>query len=450
MKYFKSIIKKILSKSPLDRFSSTFIKAISGTFLIQILGMGMAYIFMIILTRTYGAEVFGLYSLAFVIMNISSILTRLGFDSSAVKFIPSFQNNISKIKGFYFKGLLLISVLSVTITAILYFLAPTLSSNVFKKGEDLIPYIEFSSFSLAPLAFTLFNAEVLRGLGKATWQVAFRILAVPLIGCLILSSAVFLNLELLIHHLYIIIILIVCLVSFIVVFFNIKPKSNDKNFLAIEPNYKEILDISIPMFLFTSLLLVSEWINTILLGLLGSTDDVAIYKVIFAVSGVVLIVIHVVSIVIAPIIASMFNKNDIVGLVETVDKFTNITVKLSLFIIVIIAALSKFVLLLFGKDFIEGTYPLCIILAGQIWQVWFGFGSLVLNMCKWQRYVAFLSLIKIVIVIVGGVCLIPQLGILGVAISSAISNVFFNILASRKVKKELNFWPIYVPKIRKN
>ena len=73
------------------------LKGSSISFFLKIMGMLFSYFVMLFVTRTYGAEEWGIYSLCFTILSISIVLPKFVFDNSLVRILTELDidnNNV--------------------------------------------------------------------------------------------------------------------------------------------------------------------------------------------------------------------------------------------------------------------------------------------------------------------------------------------------------------------
>ena len=69
------------------------LKGASSTLIIKMLGLIVGYGFAIYITNQYGAYVFGQYVTALLVVEILSIISRLGIDTSLVRFVSKYAQN---------------------------------------------------------------------------------------------------------------------------------------------------------------------------------------------------------------------------------------------------------------------------------------------------------------------------------------------------------------------
>ena len=76
----------------------------SSAFVFKIIGSLLGYLFLLLATRNSGAEAWGVFALCLALLNITSILSRMGIDVAVLRFIASFKSEKAKAKSIYIKG----------------------------------------------------------------------------------------------------------------------------------------------------------------------------------------------------------------------------------------------------------------------------------------------------------------------------------------------------------
>jgi O-antigen/teichoic acid export membrane protein len=59
----------------------------SSAFIFKIIGSLLGYVFLLLVTRTSGAEAWGIFALCMALLNITSILSRFGVDIALLRFV---------------------------------------------------------------------------------------------------------------------------------------------------------------------------------------------------------------------------------------------------------------------------------------------------------------------------------------------------------------------------
>ena len=152
----------------LDRFKDAdfieIIKGSSSSFLFRIFGLFLGYVLTIIIAQFYGAQGLGDYVLAITVLKLFTLISKLGIDTSSIRFIASFssQKKWLSINDFRNKIFYTLCFTSLICSLLMYFFADSISSLVNTKES----FIKINAFFLMPLVFFMVNYQSLRGLKK--------------------------------------------------------------------------------------------------------------------------------------------------------------------------------------------------------------------------------------------------------------------------------------------
>jgi O-antigen/teichoic acid export membrane protein len=193
-----------------------------------------------------------------------------------------------------------------------------------------------------------------------------------------------------------------------------------------------------PLALLAGLHAINSQVDLLMIGALGTIDQVGLYRV--AVQGAALVVftLHTVNLTVAPHIAQLHSANEI----ERLQKLVTSSARLALFgalpVAFIMVFFGKPVLqLIFGVDYVVGHAALAILTIGQLFNAAMGSVGLLLNMTGHERDTAKAVAVAVAINIPMNLVLIPVLGINGAALATSASLLVWNILLWRAVKRHL-------------
>ena len=156
-KFLKELYYKFKKNEILNKGSSAFI--------LKIIGSLLGYIFLLLVTRTAGAETWGVFALCLALLNIISIFSRMGIDTALLRYVAQFKGKMSEIKDIYFQGIYLVLVLSIVFSILLYFFSDLIAELVFQKSQ-LSSYFKIISYALVPFTIIHINVQTIRGLKK--------------------------------------------------------------------------------------------------------------------------------------------------------------------------------------------------------------------------------------------------------------------------------------------
>lgn len=430
--------------------SKDLMKNSMQSFVMQIFGMAVSFVLILFISRLYNVEILGLYTIAFVILQICGMLSVSGLDSAAVKFVAIFKQKKEyySLNGFFVKSTFYVVITSLVLSVILFLLADYISEFIMHNAKLRI-YLQSTAICILPYSLVSFYTGFFRGNGNNFLWITFKSVIIPLAYFIILIFATYFQSNAIdfLSQYYAVSVFVT---FFIAAFFLHKVFSKEeysiKYFKNIsDPLFSEIKKVAFPMFMFSSSLMLSSWLNTILLGSLGTTKDIGIYRVLERISTLSFLALQAVNSVIAPKIAAAFSQNNILQLKRHVFQSIELVFWSSLPIQILLIVFASFILNFFGKDFIMGRNALYIIMAAQIINSLCGPVAQILTMTSYQKYVRNISFLTLGISAIIGYLTIPKMGLIGAAFSIFANVSIFNILLVFKVKKEFDFWTIYFP-----
>ncbi len=158
---------KISNKLKNDIHLAEILKGSSIAFVLRIIGIIAGYIFTLLITRGYGAEAMGIFALSFTLLQISSVIGRLGMDTALLRFVAEYssQGKWEIVKDIYKKAIKLVIPFSLFLSVLVFFLSPYIAEYIFKKPH-LASYFQIASIGIVPFVLLFIHTESLRGLKK--------------------------------------------------------------------------------------------------------------------------------------------------------------------------------------------------------------------------------------------------------------------------------------------
>ncbi len=415
-------------------------------FFVKSSGLFFYFLLIVLIARQAGSEGLGLFTLAYTILQLVAIVAKVGLDAGLVKFVAQFQATDAPelINSTYSKSLLLVSMSAALMGAVLYgsanFIANTLLSQ-----PTFVPYLEQLAFFIIPFAIVFITGETLRGLKKikasvlvtSTFIFLFAIIAVATLPLPLDPFFVF-------TYFCYAIVLTAFIGLYLVHRAGIRFTLNSR--LLRKMPSKQLLAFSLPMFLVISLNVFSKQINTLLLGVLGTIDDVGIFDVAMKIAMLTAIPLSAVNSIAAPKLSESYAVNDLSGLRKTALASSKFTLLASTPILLICLLFPAHILQIFGDDFVaNGILPLRIIVIAQFINAAAGPVAYVLQMTENHKLVGRIMLFSTIVCISINCLLIPIFGILGAAIAYSVSLIIWNAGCLFFIKKKLGFFAIYMP-----
>lgn len=412
-------------------------RRLAGTiFLIRVLSAGLAYLSQILLARWMGGSDYGTYVYVWTWVLLLGSMLDVGIASSAQKIIPDYRTSGQQalLRGFLSGGRWLTLATSTAAALLLAGLIALLSPWI-DAGERMPLYIG----CLTLPAFVVANTQ--DGIARShDWMTLglmpqFIIRQTLIIG--FTAGAVVLGLDLGATA--------AMAASAAAVWLAMLGQMlvlNDRLRLHIEPGPKQYdlrgwLAISLPILLVESFYLLLSYTDVLVLQQFRSSEEVGIYFAVVKTLALVSFIHYAMSATTAHRFAEYHALGDKVRLSAYVAHAIKWTFWPSLAATLVLLALGKPLLFLFGAQFTAGYDIMFIAAIGLVVRAAIGPVERLLNMLGQQRACAMAYAAAFVMNLVLCILLVPQFGGHGAAAATSLSLAFETVLLFRIVKQRL-------------
>ncbi|NGP75920.1 flippase [Balneolaceae bacterium YR4-1] len=442
MQYIK--LKGIVDKLKL----SQFLKSTSKTTIVKAGGMVAGVLVSIAIGRLLGADGLGIISLSNQIVRILTMLVLLGLPTVIIK---ETSIAVSKKKWAYINDVIFTSLLinipfALLVVILSYYVLPIVVSTFFEESLR-VPLLIITIGLLFQVISKIFGPS-LNGYGKI-WQasLAENTLSIVLVALSILIQ----------HTLDWQISVISVAISYTVANFIVSIilstywKHVHKTSLDVINNFipKKLLTVGLPLLFIQSTNVIATTIDSIMIGSFLSTKEVGIYGVAFNIAFASSFFLQVTNSVLAPRVASLFADNDIKEMEQIVQKVTMGLTFIAILGFLIILLGGKYILPIWGNEFLEGYKPLLILSIGQFFNIAAGCVGLILTLCDQEKKWGYITLISAILNTILNISFIKLWGIQGASIATATTMIFMNISGVVLVKKNIGILTFPINKILK-
>ncbi|MEO6168670.1 MAG: flippase [Chitinophagales bacterium] len=428
-----------------DGHSKEIFKGGLSAFATRFIGMGLNWVFAVMLSRTTGAAGTGIYNLCQSLMNFSNSISKLGSDTLMTRFGAQYfvQKQWGHIKDLYNKSMMISIPLSLFISAIIYLFAEEIAGDIFKKPE-LFPYFQIAALALLPLTVFQISTGGIRGLKKIKEYAFLHNVSNFIFGILILGSIVLFTSR---RDLYV---PVVTYVSFITLtgalslywWFKFSKYFSTQAESGI--NFKEKFWIGISLFVAAFASLIRGYADTFILGRYATIEDVGIYRNAFKVATVTRIALIALLIPAAPKFAELFSQGKMEELKRSAQFVTKIIFWCSAPILAIVIIGAPYIMGVFGEGFIEGSLSLIILAIGQFINAATGPVNNVLIMTGKQKLNRNIMVGATIVAVILDLVLIPRFGAVGAACVNTFGVFVMNIIPFFLIKKYYGFYTLDV------
>lgn len=401
----------------------------------QVAGAALALLVSLLLAKLVGAAGLGLYFLSVTGTEIFSTISRLGLETSALKFI-SIANAAAEpgTVATVYRKCVGIAALSATLMLLPAWLILTWAPIGASEHTEFAALVPVLLVAVIPVTVLSVQTEALKALGRPGTAV-FTQTVLPQSTLLLLSVVLArqgLATTTSVITSYACAFLLAMLLAMLRWKSAVKDVWRKANFSTAV-----LLRTSLPILIVTSLNLVMAWTDTLALGILSTPDQVGVYGVALRVSTTSAFVLIAISSVVTPQFAALHasGKHSELEALARQSSFWCTTIAAPLILIFLLFPAE--ILGLFGHQFVAGTLPLRLLALAQLVNVSTGQLTSLLIMTGHEKLMRNNMIFSAILNLAGNLVLVPPLGALGAAISTAISLSVMKIVAWWIVRQRL-------------
>ncbi len=410
---------------------------------------GLRFISGVLIGRFYGAEASGRLTLVVTVMGIFAILINFGVKDALQKLIPEFKEkyNLKTSYSLFVKGNQLIVLFSIVSAIVIYFISPWLCT--YWNEPNMLWLFRVSGLFLPFMVLGDLNYFSLRAALKVhTANISLVLPTIIRIVLLFIVTFYFFNTYNPIYLHWITLCVLPWLFSLIPIYKHfVKPAQTTTNNRTV--SYNEILVMAFPMLLTYIAFLINNSADVFLLKSNDiGTDMIGIYKTCANISMLAATLLVALNTTVQPKITQLFTQQKLDEVHRISIKSSKLIFWLSLPVFIILLFFSKYVLWLYGDEFLKGALCLSVLTVGQIINTICGPVAQLLNATNHHKQFRNISFIGALINIIVNLILIPTHGILGAAIANTISMIAWNLIATVYIRKKFGFFIGYLPFIK--
>lgn len=406
------------------------------------------YIYRILIARNFGAEAYGTFTIAVMVIGWLTIFSTLGLSQGIVRYIALYRGKkkTSLLRFIFQDSLKKTFLLGLILGTLLFIFAEKISIGIFDNQELTIFLKAFSILIPLTALFKIFLSTI-QAYEKIGWfsfifNIFQNLMKVAILGILIIlgvnSNSVIIS--------YILGIAAAVFVSYLVVSSVLSPKVFGEQKIKPEKKKstaKELLNYSWPLMFLGIVTSMMGWIDTLILGIFRSAEEVGFYNAAMPIAMLLGLVPSLFTDLFLPLITREYAKKRysiIKQLSQQVGKWIFV-INLPLFILMALFP-GAFLNILFGAEFLVAEQALRILAIGYLFQSVFTVSYRLLIISGKTK----LTLIDILVVsflnVLLNIYLVPRFGINGAALGTSVSFILLNILFVVQSRKYLRIIPV--------
>ncbi len=438
------MLKKIKVKLQNDGHLKEVLSGSAITFVLKMTGMLLGYIVVLIISRKYGADGMGIYSLIVSIITFFVMMSVVGMNFSILRYVGQFNKHSEKqkLKLLFSHAVEIVVPLSMVLSVMLYLFSDFIATYVFHNSEYRQALV-IASFIIPFAALSNIGIVYIRGLKNLKVSEYLGSVNRPIINILLLLVlSLYISDKMLPLYTLGIAIMGTSILSLYFIVTKIRSiKIESKEIFQ----KKELLSTSLPLMVTSLAGFVMSNVALFFLETFSTTDQVGIFSVALKVALLISLALTVVNTISAPKFAELYWSEQYEALQKIMSQSSKLIFVFSFFPALLIMIFSTQIMSIFGSEFSSGGLALTLLVIGQVVNAATGSVGIFLNMTGHQVVLKNIVLVTLIINVLLNYILIPLYGIEGAAVTSMLSALFSNVYAAYYVRRKLNYTTFYIP-----
>ncbi len=417
-----------------------------GTFI----GMLFDILLKKVLTSHLSPADFGTYSLALTVISITGAVATLGLNEGVPRYIAFFRgsNEEQKIHELIISAImmgLIAGLLAMLVSPVLF---QHLAGNGFDVQGKILSVVKILIFTIPFTILLNLTVAIYRGFDRTSVNMYFYNIIRPVSLLVFASTAVFLGSSLrgVVFSDLLSMILTFGIMS---VYFLRRPPVKPQWSLKFSEPTRQLIRYSFPLLISATLINLMTWTDTIVLGYFKSTQVVGIYCAVIPLIGFLTLIINSMGFVYIPVASRLWgeNKTQLIGPIYQI--MTKWCFMLTFPIFALLFIYPELILTkLYGAEYASGAIVLRILSLGFVTNSYLGFRYQTIIASGDSNFLMKCSVASAGINAFLNFVLVPQYGMVGAAIASAVSFASIEVLMALRLWKKQNMHP-FTPMYRK-
>lgn len=436
------------------------LKLIAKSSLIVLFGILLSkiltYFYRIVIAREFGAEVYGTFMLAFMIVGWLTAISSLGFYHGLLRYVSQYRGKkeIEKIKYSFKIVLFTTTTLSIFLGLLLLLFSDFIAIEIFNT-ITLSKYLKYFSLAVPLTVILLTFFSILRAYELVGWNSFFENILSAGLKLFLLVFLVFLGFKTnAIIFSFILSLAFVTLISYLFIKKNLIRVLTSSNLPKSEKVIlrRDLFSYSWPLLFAGILSTILYWIDSFFIGVFKSSTEVGFYNAAIPIAMLLLVSSDMFMQLFLPLINKSYAQKDlplIKNLSKQVGKWILI-INLPIFILLLFFP-GTFINLFFGEEYLVASSSLRILSVGVLFSSVFSISAQAINMLGKSKLYLLNMVLAATLNTFLNYFLVPlekifwidnSLGINGAAISTSISLLFLYSLFSFQSYYFLRMFPV--------
>lgn len=381
----------------------------------------------LVLAKALGADQYGLYNLAVSSAFVFSGVADFGMATAMERFIAVMRQrgDDAQLRGSTQVGVWAAAIGGVTIAIVVGLLADQIAVGVFDDPR-LGPLIRLIAIIIPILALENVLAAVVRGFKRMDQSAFASDFIQPLVRLILILIFAVTGLNAVVAG----IIFGVSYLASLLTLVRLAPthfEPLDTASPAVRPT-RELIRFGFPFWLTTVLTKVRKNVQTVLLGVFSTATSVGVFSLASSANIVGRISNVALATSMRPVLAELFDREDMEGMSHLYKATTRWTLTLNLPVTVLLVSYPTAILGVFGQSFEAGATALTVLALSELANAITGTCGSIIDMSGRGVLKLINKVVEIGLLIGGNLLLIPRYGVLGAALAVLGGTAILNLM----------------------
>lgn len=406
-------------------------------------GLLLGFITRIVIARFGTESQYGIFLLALAVLSILTLIASLGLQDGASRYIAYFRGKgeTSNAQRTISASIQFTTLASIILCLILFFTSDVIATKIFHDSALALP-LKIFAFGIPFVTLINVLVSAFRGFDRVQEKVYFQDISRNALFLLLLLPIFFLHLSFTWAFYAYLASVALCTVALglyttrrLPIRLSVKPRASAVG--------KELLFFSLPLLGVAMLQLIITYTDTLMLGYFKTSDVIGLYNAALPSAQVIGMPMGALLFIYAPILSGLYAQNLMPEIRRNYAIVTKWVFSATFPLFLVLFLFPEAVLnLLFGANYVAASQALRVLSLGFIIVNLLGPNGTTLMVAGKTRFLMWASLAAAGMNVILNIALIPQWGIVGAAVATAISVAFHCIIRHIKVHQLLRVNPL--------
>ncbi|MFC4245639.1 flippase [Natribaculum luteum] len=402
-----------------------------------VLELGISFLAKVLMARLLGPPTYGVATIGITTLSFASTILLFGMNTGIGRYLPRFDDPADR-KGVIESGMQIVLAISVSVAAVLFVFADLVATHVLGAPEAT-SVLRVAAIGVPFAALMKLSIGVIQGHQRSLPKVLIRNIGQPIVRFGLVVLALYFSLGALgIVGAYAATFAVAGLAGL----YYVLTRTNIRSSVSSRTRRRELLTFSAPLMLTASMIMVLSYFDIFILSYFRTSSEVGSYNVVYPLAELLTATLSAFSFIAMPILSELHSErrtNEMDRTYKIVTKWIFMaTLPAGLIMILFPAATIS---LTFGPEYTEAALPLVVLAVGFFTHAVAGPNVNTLTAIGRTRTIMWDNLLAGGTNIVLNVVLIPEYGLMGAAVATAVSYIGLNTLYSVQLYRATGIHP---------